>query len=84
MIMSEKIDSEFIDVLIEEYFQSICGFTKITLIDFTIWDDGEIFFDIKNHETTDLKLMLEEITEIGKIAKLYRDRRTVYLAKNAK
>jgi len=80
--MLEKIDSEYIDISIFEHSMSIDGKTKETLVEFTIWDDGEIFFDVLEDFQNEIKLTLDELTEIVRIAKMYRDRRTFYLAHN--
>jgi len=78
--MSEKIDSEYIEIEIDAKSSCVIGTTKETNIEITIWEDDEIFITDKFGNET--KLLLNEICEIGRIAKMYRDRRTFHLAHN--
>ncbi len=81
--MSEEFYSKWIN-LGEFDFSSnyLNGTTELTEIDFTIWYDGKVYFDCSLYcQNYELPLTIDEISEIARIAKLYRDRRYNYLQK---
>ena len=72
-----KIDSEWLDVDINPEFQTMVAKTKSTRKQLEFWDDGDIIFCLNDQQ--DIIIRIEELEEIVRIYKLYRDRRTVYL-----
>ena len=72
-----KIDSPYLDIEINPLFFTIEGKTKIDGKTIEIWDDGDICLCSEENE---VMLHVDELEEIIRVFKLYRDRRTVYLA----
>jgi len=75
-----KIDSEYIDIdiTIEDTIQ--VGIIRDTGIEVEIDYDGSIYLYNNEKDHNKIKLQIEEVLEIGRIYKLYRDRRKVYLS----
>lgn len=72
-----KIDSEWLEVDINPEFQTMEAKTKSTRKQLEFWDDGDIVFCLNDQQ--DILIRIEELEEIVRTYKLYRDRRTVYL-----
>lgn len=75
-----KIDSDWLDIDINPEFITTEGKTKITQKNIEMWDDGDIV--IYFNDEYDIIIRVEELEEIVRVYKVYRDRRTVYLEKN--
>lgn len=73
-----KIDSEYLDVEIFPEFQVLEAKTKSGR-EVSIWDDGDIVIGV--NDDIDITMRVEELTEIGRVYKLYKSRRQTFLAK---
>lgn len=76
-----KIDSEWLDISIVPECMTAEGKTKITQKTIEMWDDGDIVICL--NDTDDVIIRFEELEEIVRIYKLYRDRRIFYLENRA-
>jgi len=74
-----KIDSEYLDVEISPEFQVLEATTKSGR-DVSIWDDGDIVIEIMDGNLS-ITMRVEELIEIGRIYKLYKTKREIYLTK---
>ena len=72
-----KIDSEYLDIDINPEFSNQSGRLKISHADVTLWDDGDIELEKGDY---DLFINLNELAEIVRVAKMFRDRRDAYLS----
>jgi hypothetical protein len=75
-----KVDSEYIDIeiIVEDTIQM--GIVKRNGIEVEIDYDGNTYFYNDKKDRGKILLQIEEVIEIGRIYKLYRDRRDFYLA----
>lgn len=74
-----KIDSNFLDISINPEYMTAEGKTVITQKTIEMWDDGDIVICL--NETDDVIIRVEELEEIVRVYKMYRDRRKAYLLK---
>jgi len=73
-----KIDSEWLDVNVNPEFQTMEAKTKSTGKQLEFWDDGDICFCLDDQHY--ILIRVEELEEIVRVYKIYRDRRIVYLS----
>lgn len=77
-----KIDFDYIDIDITIQDTIQMGKTKISNINVEIDYDGRIYFYNNSIDHRKILLDINELNEVVRISKLFRDRRTAYLNKS--
>ena len=72
-----KYDFDTIDIEISPELMVCYGKTN-SQIDFEIWQQGDVVYNVDGH---DLTLSIREMEDIVRAYKLHRDRRTAFLNK---